>query len=468
MTSSMSSTSKVDRRRVQCLNECSIGVGPVVYVMAREQRVADNWALSYAAEQAQTRGVALLVLFAVGPMFNDGSRRHNQWMIASLQEVEKNLGKHNILLYVVCGEWQNVIPDFCNTHGVGQVVFDFNPLEPVRSWRRAVADTLSICVEVVDARNIIPCWVASPKAEFAAHTFRPKVHKVLEEFRQEFPVLKKPATAHTGPIPEHDWATISSFRDVSVEAPMPEWITPGEAAAHRVLEQFLADRINDYAAKRNDPNESVLSNLSPYLRWGNISAQRVALSVEAKRGTRREDKDAFLEELIVRRELTDNYVYYTDNYASLAGAHAWAQKTHAEHRDDEREHVYTFQEFEQAKTHDPLWNAMQIQMVREGKMHGWCRMYWAKKILEWTNTPEYAIEVALTLNDRYELDGRDSNGVVGVMWSIAGVHDRAWTERPVFGKVRYMNYNGAKRKFDVDAYVQRYTGTTGLFDEQAG
>jgi len=397
-------------------------------------------------------------------MFNEGSRRHNEWMIASLQEVEQNVRNRDIPFYVVCGEWELVIPEFCKTHRVGRVVFDFNPLQPVRDWRTAVAERLPIRAEEVDARNIIPCWVASPKAEFAAHTFRPKVHKVLEEFLQEYPTLQKPVTAYTGPKPDHNWATIASFRNVSVEAPLPDWISPGEAAAHRVLEQFLSDRINDYAAKRNDPNESVLSNLSPYLRWGNISAQRVALLVEAKRGTRREDKDAFLEELIVRRELTDNYVYYTEGYDTLNGAHEWAQKTLAEHREDEREYVYTFKEFEAAETHDPLWNAMQLQMVREGKMHGWCRMYWAKKILEWTNTPEYAIEVALTLNDRYELDGRDSNGVVGVMWSIAGVHDRAWTERPVFGKIRYMNFNGAKRKFDVEAFVERYTGTTDLFD----
>lgn len=461
----MSSTNSVDARRVLPLNDNPIGSGPVVYVMAREQRVADNWALLYAAQSAHERGEALLVLFAVGPMFNHGTRRHNDWMVASLKEVEQNLQAVNIPFYIICGEWAEVVCKFVVTHQVGQVIFDFNPLEPVRSWRAAAAERIPVSVTMVDARNCIPCWFASQKTEFAAHTFRPKVHKLLPEFLTEYPTIPNGANNYTGPKPNHDWDTVASFRDISIDAPLPDWIVPGEAAAQEMLETFLDGRINEYEAKRNDPNESVLSNLSPYLRWGNISAQRVALAVEAKRGTRRDDKEAFLEELIVRRELTDNYVYYTEDYDTPKGAHEWAQKTLTEHRDDTREYVYTMEQFEQAKTHDPLWNAMQTQMVREGKMHGWCRMYWAKKILEWTNTPEYAIEVALTLNDRYELDGRDSNGVVGVMWSIAGVHDRAWTERPVFGKIRYMNYNGAKRKFDVDAYVERYTGTGALFDE---
>lgn len=448
--------SKVDRRRVIPLTTAPITAGPVVYVMGRDQRVHDNWALLYAAEQAVERNVPLMVLFVAGPMFQNGTRRHNNWLVTSLQVVEEQLVEKEIPFYVMCGEWSSTVVEFCLEHSAGQVVFDFNPLEPVRTWREEAAAALPVLAEMVDARNIVPCWYVSQKTEFAAHTFRPKVQRLLKEFLIEFPTLSKPSVTYNGPAPTNDWSVIAAFRTVEVEAPLPDWITPGEAAAQQQLELFLDDRINDYDEKRNDPNESVVSNLSPYLRWGNISAQRVALAVESKQGTRHENKAAFLEELIVRRELADNYVYYTKDYDTLKGAHQWAQKTLHEHRDDEREYVYTMTEFEAGKTHDELWNAMQRQMVTEGKMHGWCRMYWAKKILEWTNTPEYAIAVALTLNDRYELDGRDSNGVVGVMWSIAGVHDRVWAERPVYGKIRYMNFNGAKRKFDVAAYVDKY------------
>jgi len=221
------------------------------------------------------------------------------------------------------------------------------------------------------------------------------------------------------------------------------------------LDSFFEERLSGYNEKRNDPNENVSSNLSPYLHFGQISAQRIALETY-KRKHNIETKDAFLEELIVRRELSDNFCFYNKNYDSFDGFPEWAKKTLNEHRKDKREFTYHLEQFEKAKTHDDLWNAAQIEMVKTGKMHGYMRMYWAKKILEWTETPEEALEYSIYLNDKYELDGRDPNGYTGCAWSIGGVHDRAWTERPVFGKIRYMNYNGAKRKFDVKRYIQKY------------
>jgi len=165
--------------------------------------------------------------------------------------------------------------------------------------------------------------------------------------------------------------------------------------------------------------------------------------------------DNYLEELVVRRELSDNFCYYNDLYDSVKGAASWAQETLQAHADDKREYVYTKTALEEGKTHDSLWNAAQKELTVLGKMHGFMRMYWAKKILEWTASPEEALEIAIYLNDKYSLDGRDPNGYVGCMWSICGIHDQGWKEREVFGKIRYMNYNGCKRKFDVDAYVQR-------------
>lgn len=447
----------IDERRVQLRNTCEAGTGPVVYVMAREQRVYDNWALLYAQEQAEKRQVPLIVLFALGPMFCSGTARHNAWMVASLKEVQKNLRQYNIPFAVEIGEWVKVIPAFVQTHQVGELVFDFNPLQPVRGWRDEVIKQVDYKVVEVDARNVVPVWEASDKAEFAAHTIRKKIHHKLGEFLTDIPQLQKQSVAYEGDIKTIDWSAVDSYRSFAVEATIPTTFTPGEKAAQDMLRDFIEHRLQGYATKRNDPNEDGVSHLSPYLRWGNISAQRVVLEVKKIRNISGDDTEAFLEELIVRRELTDNFVYYTPEYNQVAGAHAWAQKTISEHADDEREYTYTLEEFEQAQTHDELWNAAQIQMVQTGKMHGYMRMYWAKKILQWTPDAQTAIDTALTLNDRYNLDGRDSNGVVGVMWSICGVHDRAWTERPVFGKIRYMNYNGCKRKFDVDAYVATYT-----------
>ena len=198
--------------------------------------------------------------------------------------------------------------------------------------------------------------------------------------------------------------------------------------------------------------------MSPYLHFGQISAQRVALDVKAFQGNK-ESEAAFLEELIIRRELSDNFCLYNSNYDSFEGFPNWAKETLNKHRKDKRDFIYTKEEFELAATHEYLWNAAQTELVITGKMHGYMRMYWAKKILEWTKSPEEALSIAVYLNDKYELDGRDPNGYVGCAWSIGGVHDRAWTERNVIGKIRYMNLNGAKRKFDVEEYVMKFQTT---------
>jgi len=444
-----------DQRRVKALNEHASGSGPVLYVMARDQRVRDNWALLYAQSVAKTRQVPLLVLFALGPMFQNGSARHNEWMIASLQEVSESLKEYDIPFFITMGEWERTIPSFVTSHRVGEVVFDFNTLEPVRTWRQRVADSLTVKTVVVDAHNVIPCWEASPKAEFAAYTFRPKVHKQLREYLVPFGKVEKASIRYNEAVPAIDWDAVRAFRGCDYTEPIPTMFTPGESAAHAQLAYFIEHTLERYEDDRNNPNERATSDLSPYLRWGNIAAARVVLAIEAA-DVSRSAKDAFIEELVVRRELAENYCYYTKNYTQVEAAHPWAQETLRQHSADTREYVYTYEQFRDAKTHDPLWNAAQRQMVQEGKMHGFMRMYWAKKILEWTPDPQTAIDIALTLNDCYELDGRDSNGVVGVMWSIAGVHDRAWTERPVFGKIRYMNYAGCKRKFDVKRFENAY------------
>ena len=231
-----------------------------------------------------------------------------------------------------------------------------------------------------------------------------------------------------------------------------DWITPGEKASLRVLKGFIEKKLGSYETGRNDPSADGQSDLSPYLHFGQISAQRIAIEV-SKTNAAKKSREAFLEELVVRRELSDNYCYYNRNYDNVEGFPEWAKKTLHAHRNDKREYLYVRAQFENGETHDDLWNAAQMEMVKRGKMHGYMRMYWAKKILEWTGSPEQAMEVAVYLNDKYELDGRDPNGYTGIAWSIGGVHDRAWNERPVFGKIRYMSYNGCKSKFDIKKYI---------------
>jgi len=214
---------------------------------------------------------------------------------------------------------------------------------------------------------------------------------------------------------------------------------------------FIENKFDKYADLRNDPNSNVLSNFSPYSHFGQISAQRVALVLYGFGN--HPSTESFLDELIVRRELSDNYCYYNSNYDSFIGFPDWAKQTLNDHRADERDFVYSLRKFEEAKTHEDLWNAAQNELIRTGKMHGYMRMYWAKKILEWSKSPEEALKIAIYLNDKYELDGRDPNGYVGCAWAIGGVHDRAWGERAVYGKIRYMNRGGAKRKFDINKYI---------------
>jgi deoxyribodipyrimidine photo-lyase len=238
--------------------------------------------------------------------------------------------------------------------------------------------------------------------------------------------------------------------------PEVHWITPGEAAARAAVdgpEGFLsAKRLATYAAKRNDPAVAALSNLSPYLHYGHVAPQRVALEAAKHRAKHKDSVEGFLEELVVRRELADNFCEYAPNYDRLECAAQWAQDTLNVHRGDKRDPLYSREVLEAGRTADELWNACQLEMVHLGKMHGFMRMYWAKKILEWTESPEQAIDIAIYLNDKYELDGRDPNGYTGVMWSMVGVHDQGWGERAIFGKIRYMNYAGCKRKFDIAAY----------------
>jgi deoxyribodipyrimidine photo-lyase len=347
------------------------------------------------------------------------------------------------------------IPKFINKNNTSVLVSDFDPLRIKRIWKREVAKKIEIPFYEVDAHNIVPCPIASNKTEFGAYTIRPKIHKLLPEFLDEFPSIRKMKKTESSVSDKINWdrdlASLKSNREVKEV----DWIKPGESVAANSLKNFLENKLERYAEDRNDPNKNALSNLSPYLHFGHISAQRVALTIQ-QFYQKNPSADTFLEELIVRRELSDNFCYFNSKYDSFDGFHNWAKETLNKHRKDKRDFVYSLEDFENANTHEDLWNAAQKELLITGKMHGYMRMYWAKKILEWGKSPEEALRIAIHLNDKYELDGRDPNGYVGCAWSIGGVHDRAWVERPVYGKIRYMNRNGATRKFDVSSYIKKF------------
>ena len=444
----------INEKRVRLLQKGIETNGPVVYWMSRDQRVHDNWALFFAQKLAFEKKRSLVVVFNLVPDFLEATIRQYGFMLKGLEEVEKELYKYNIPFFLLSGNPEKEIPKFLKKNNTSILVSDFDPLKIKRIWKRDVAKQITIPFYEVDTHNIVPCLYVSDKLEFAAYTLRPKIHKALIEFMDEFPKIKKMDKSEIS-SDKTDWNKIQKSLKVNWDVKEVDWIKSGETAAKKSLENFLKNKFETYNDLRNNPTKDGQSNLSPYLHFGQISAQRIALETQRLNGNKDSEK-SFLEELIVRRELADNFCYFNKNYDSFDGFHDWAKTSLNEHRKDEREFIYTLEEFEHAKTHEDLWNAAQMEMVITGKMHGYMRMYWAKKILEWSKSPEEALRIAIYLNDKYELDGRDPNGYTGIAWSIGGIHDRPWFERPVYGKIRYMNRNGAEKKFDIKSYIGKY------------
>jgi deoxyribodipyrimidine photo-lyase len=443
---------KTDTRRIKYLNNHEIkNKGPVVYWMSRDQRVLDNWALLHAQEIAKEKDSPLAVVFCLNPKFLEATLRQYDFMIKGLQEVEENLNNLNISFFLLEGSPEIELPKFAKKNNLAALVTDFSPLKIGRKWREKIAKETDCPLIEVDTHNIVPCFYVSDKQEFAAYTIRPKIKKLLPEFLTDIPHLRH--QEHTIKKEKIDWKSLYNKLDIDFSIKPVEWIKPGYKNGMKTFIDFINNKISDYNEQRNNPNLAQTSNLSPYLHFGHISAQRIAY--ETNNLIKNDKKDSFLEELIVRKELADNYCYFNQNYDNSQGFPNWAIESHKIHVKDKREYIYSKHSLETSKTHDPLWNAAQLEMVKTGKMHGYLRMYWAKKILEWTENPDDAVKIAIYLNDKYELDGRDPNGYTGIAWSIGGVHDRPWFTHKIFGKIRYMSFNGCKNKFDVEEYINK-------------
>lgn len=445
----------IDRERVKLLRGGTTTTGPILYWMSRDQRGHDNWALSFAQNLAMTMKVPVLVCFCLVPSFIGATLRAYDFMLRGLQETEKDLLDSNIPFIMLYGHPSRTIPKLTAELSVSALVTDFDPLRIKRKWKDQLKDGLTIPFYEVDSHNIVPCWAASDKKEFAARTIRPKIKKLLKRYLTPPPqMIRHPYTIENA-LDQVEWNRALSFVEADASVPLVSWLKPGCGAGILVLRKFVSDRLDKYHLHKNDPNADALSDLSPYIHFGQISAQRIAIEV-LKSGHDEDSVETFIEELIIRKELADNFCLHTSQYDKSDAFPEWAKKTLNDHLTDKREYTYSRSDLEEGQTHDRLWNAGQAEMTSRGKMHGWMRMYWAKKILEWSTSPEEAMEKAIYLNDKYELDGRDPNGYAGIAWSLGGVHDRPWPSHPVFGNVRYMNYRGAKRKFDVEAYIRKF------------
>ncbi len=440
----------MNTNRTKKLNQHEFHGDSVVYLMSRDQRIEDNWALIFAQELANQHNAKLIIVFNLLEEFLNAQSVHFNFLMNGLIQTAESSLKYNIPFYLTKSRNLNNLSKFLIEMNVGALVLDFDPLKIKQNIKNDLLKLLNIQIYEVDAHNIVPVWIASSKQEFGAYTIRPKINKLLPEYLCEFPKIE----FHKQNVIIDTESIINNIRiEADKFSNSNKFFKTGTKSAIEKLNSFIGFELDDYNELRNFPELDKQSGLSPYLHFGQISAQRIAIEVQ-KSIARNESKEAFLEELIVRKELADNFCYYNQNYDNFDGFPDWAKKTIDIHRNDKREYVYSTEAFENGETHDKYWNAAQFQMLNTGKMHGYMRMYWAKKILEWTESPEKAMEVAIYLNDKYQLDGRDSNGYTGIAWSIGGVHDRAWTERPIFGKIRYMNEGGLKRKFDIEKYVK--------------
>jgi deoxyribodipyrimidine photo-lyase len=446
----------IHSERVQKLNKRDLQDGKyTLYWMQASQRVVFNHALKYAIRQANGRNETVVVLFGITDHFPEANERHYAFMLEGLAEVQEALHRRGIQFVL-----RHQSPELAAVElarDASMVVTDVGYLRIQKAWRSQLAKMAHCPVVQVESDVIVPVRVASDKEAYAAATLRPKIQKHLQSYL--VPVKETPLKRNSlglrfkGLNPHHVDKVLSKLRIDRSVRPVSSF-TGGTSNAQRLLDEFISQKLKYYTERRNDPSRDYGSHMSPYLHFGQTSPLEIALKVRQARGEPKEATEAYLEELIVRRELSMNFVYYNPHYDSYEALPDWAKETLKAHEKDKRQYVYDLQAWEHARTHDPYWNAAQREMVITGKMHNYMRMYWGKKILEWSKTPEEAYRTSLSLNNKYELDGRDPNGFAGVAWCF-GKHDRAWPERPIFGKVRYMNAAGLRRKFDIEAYVRR-------------
>jgi len=449
----------IQRERINILNDEKPRDGKyVLYWMQAAQRTEYNHALEYSVRKANELKRPVLVFFGITENWPQANRRHYCFMLEGLKKVRRQLHDRGIQMVI-----RRQSPDTGAAKladAAALVVVDAGQLRIQRKWRQNAAGRINCPLYEVETNLIVPVEEASDKENFSAGTFRPRITKQLDKFLVP---LK-----HTRPKLDSLGLKFKSFDIENIDKAVSKLdidhivgkvilFKGGTDIAKRRLRDFIKNKLDKFEKLRNDSCADCVSDMSPYLHFGQISPLYIALEVLKISG---KGKDAYLEELIVRRELSHNFVFYNDKYDTFACLPPWAERTLNFHRTDKREYVYSLEDFEQAGTHDPYWNAAQKEMVLTGKMHGYMRMYWGKKILEWSRNPQTGFKIALELNNKYELDGRDPNAFAGVAWCF-GKHDRAWSERTVFGKIRYMNVSGLKRKFDADAYVEKIRSLEG-------
>ncbi len=448
----------MDKRRLSHLNDNEPDPDGtyILYWMQQSQRASFNPALEYAVKCANDRDLGVIVSFGLMEDYPEANERHFAFMLEGLAEVADALKDRGIKFVVNKDRPDDTALQLSKKASL--IVCDRGYLRHHREWRQRVADEAGKSVVQVEGDVVVPVETASEKAEYAARTIRPKLEKLwpdlLEDVRQVKPKKSSLPLKVKGDFDPSDPEAILKKLNIDRTVKRTKRFRGGTSEARNRLTAFLKSDFDGYDDARSNPADPQTSEMSPYLHFGQISPVEIVRKIRAAKTGSKNDRAAYLEELIVRRELAINFVYFNEDYDSFKCLPDWAQKTLKEHEDDERPDRYSRKQLEAAQTDDPYWNAAMQEMLKTGYMHNYMRMYWGKKILEWCNTPRYAYETALYLNNKYFVDGRDPSSYANIAW-IFGLHDRPWKERPIFGKVRTMTASGLKKKFDVGAYIQR-------------
>ncbi len=459
------------QERVRQLNSAPIRKGGkyVLYWAQMNRRVDSNHALAYAIEVANELDVPVLYYEGLTCSYPNANDRLHTFILEGVPDTQAGLRKLGIgyafYLRRKRSDPNDVLYELAKE--AAAVVTDDYPTFIARTHNASVPGKLDVAYFVVDSSCIVP-MSRFEKREWAAYTIRPKIKKMLPEYLKPVPLIKVKRKYDLPPPKFHTSVDRAKIADLIASCEIDHTIGPsptftgGSQAARKQLDRFLGDNLRRFANERNEPSSHATSGLSPYLHFGHISSLEVALAAKEQAQEHKLLAEEFLEELIVRRELAFNFARFTDKLDSIESLPDWAQKTLAKHAGDARDPSFTLDQLERGETYDDLWNATQKELLLRGKIHGYYRMYWGKKILEWSPTPQEAVNAMIYMHDRYAIDGRDPNTYVGVLWCL-GLHDRPFVDRAIFGQVRFMSYDGMKRKTHISAYLDeiRYLEKTG-------
>lgn len=429
----------------------------VAYIMEASQRAFYNHALEFAISYANSLNKPLIVIYNLTDKYKFSNLRYYTFIIEGLIKLKKDLDERGLKFFIKKSDYVSGSIEI--SKNAVALITDRNYLKLQRNWRTKVAQTIDVPLIEVESDVIVPVELVSGKKEPYAATIRPKILRLLDQFLE--PVTHQELKINSSYIEfDHlNYKNVDEFISIlqidRTVKPVSEYYEGGYDKAMEFLKIFIEKKLPYYKALRSDPTKDFQSELSPYIHFGQISTLQILLEILKHYNIKDENVQSFINEIVIWRELARNFCLYNPMYNEYEGIPEWAKKTLEEHLKDKREFTYSLEELEFAKTHDSYWNAAQIQLLKTGKMHNYMRMYWAKKLIEWTEHPKIAFDYACYLNDKYELDGRDPNGYAGISWCF-GTHDRPWFERPIFGKIRYMNDKGLERKFEIKKYVEKF------------